>query len=61
MSIFSSKGRSMIPNITLSTGRVIVHTPYLNGAIMATPNTGPQAMTHAEYAEYLQLRNIKGN
>lgn len=50
----------MIPNITLSTGRVIVHTPYLNGATMATPNTGAQAMTHAEYAEYLQLRNIKG-
>ena len=48
-------GVNMKPDITLSTGRVIVHTPYHNGATMATPSTGPVEMTDAEWAEYVEI------
>jgi hypothetical protein len=49
----------MKPDITLSTGRVIVHTPYHNGATMATPSTGPVEMTDAEWAEYVEIIRAK--
>jgi hypothetical protein len=43
-------------NITLSTGRIVVHTPEPNGSTLATPTPGDYAMTRAEYADYLAQR-----
>ena len=45
-----------MPNITLSTGRVVVHTPEPNGSTLATPTPGHYAFTPAEYADYLAQR-----
>lgn len=39
-------------DISLSSGRIIRFSPMANGAQSATPTTGPQEMTEAEYAEY---------
>jgi hypothetical protein len=43
-------------NITLSTGRIVVHTPEPNGATLATPTPGPASFTPTEYADYLAQR-----
>jgi len=40
------------PPVTLSTGRVVVHTRQPNGAQLATPTPGSYSMTPAEWAEY---------
>ena len=42
----------MLANITLSTGRVVVHTRQPNGSTLATPTPGYYAFTHDEYDEY---------
>ena len=42
--------------ITLSTGRVVVHTREPNGSTLATPTPGDYAMTPAEHADYLAQR-----
>jgi hypothetical protein len=42
--------------ITLSTGRVVVHTPEPNGSTLATPTPGAASFTQAEYADYLAQR-----
>jgi hypothetical protein len=43
--------------VTLTTGRVVVHTRQLNGSQLATPTPGPYAMTPAEWAEYKGARD----
>lgn len=40
------------PPVTLSTGRVVVHTRQPNGSQLATPTPGSYSMTPAEWAEY---------
>lgn len=42
-------------NITLSTGRFVVHTNEPNGSTLATPTPGDTAFTRAEHAEYQRL------
>lgn len=55
----------MLNNITLSTGRVVVHTREKNGSTLATPTPGYYAFTPKESAEYqritaeLKLNNTK--
>lgn len=43
------------PNILLSTGRVVKHTPEPNGSQRATPTPGPKAMTPEEWIEYCSV------
>ena len=45
-----------MPNITLCTGRVVVHTREPNGSTLATPTPGAASFTPAEYADYLAQR-----
>ena len=45
----------MLANITLSTGRVVVHTRQPNGSTLATPTPGYYAFNSAEYAEYSRI------
>ena len=45
----------MLPNITLSSGRVVVHTREPNGSTLATPTPGYYAFTSAESAEYQRI------
>ena len=45
----------MNENLTLSTGRTVVHTREPNGATLATPTPGYHAFTHAELAEYQRV------
>ena len=45
----------MLANITLSTGRVVVHTRQPNGSTLATPTPGYYAFTHDENAEYQRI------
>tara|TARA_R110000803_G_scaffold9403_1_gene29743 strand:- start:472 stop:621 length:150 start_codon:yes stop_codon:yes gene_type:complete len=47
----------MISNITLSTGRVVVHTKEDNGSTLATPTPGYYAFTKEEAKEYHQIIN----
>lgn len=47
-------------DVTLSSGRVIRHERMENGAQMATPTTGPEEMTDAEWTEYVSIINPKG-
>lgn len=42
-------------DIRLPSGRTIHHERMGNGAQMATPTTGPEEMTHAEYADYCRI------
>jgi hypothetical protein len=46
------------PDVTLSTGRVVKHTPEPNGSWLATPTPGDYWMTDAEWREYVVL--LKG-
>lgn len=48
------------PDVALSSGRVIAHERMENGAQMATPTTGPEAMTESEWTEYVSIINPKG-
>ena len=50
------------PEILLSTGRVIGHKRLPSGAQEATPTTGPDHMTDAEWDEYcILLKKLKAN
>jgi hypothetical protein len=42
-------------NITLSSGRVVMHTHETNGSQLATPTPGNYSMTNAEYIEYTYI------
>lgn len=39
-------------SVLLSSGRTIAHSPLANGAIQATPTTGPAELTDQEWEEY---------
>jgi hypothetical protein len=43
------------PDIRLSTGRTVRHTPELNGSQRATPTPGSNAMTPEEWLEYCDV------
>jgi hypothetical protein len=43
------------PDIRLSTGRTVRHTPELNGSQRATPTPGMNAMTPEEWLEYCSV------
>lgn len=43
------------PDIKLSTGRTITHRRIANGPQIATPTTGPDEMTDAEWIEYCEI------
>jgi hypothetical protein len=45
----------MLNNITLSNGRVVVHTREKNGSTLATPTPGYYAFTSAEITEYQSI------
>lgn len=55
-----TENENVMPDIELSSGRVIRHTRMENGAQAATPTTGSEAMTHEEWAEYVSIINPKG-
>jgi hypothetical protein len=42
-------------NITLTTGRIVVHTRQPNGSTLATPTPGYYAFTREENAEYQRI------
>lgn len=42
----------LTPDILLSTGRIVKHTPGINNSERATPTPGTDEMTEAEWIEY---------
>ena len=54
-----TKNENVHADVTLSSGRVIRHERMENGAQMATPTTGPEAMTESEWTEYVSIINPK--
>lgn len=46
---------NLAPDLLLSTGRTVKHTPQPNGSQLATPTPGPEEMTVNEWLEYCDL------
>ena len=42
-------------NVTLPSGRVVIHTREPNGSTLATPTPGDTAFTRAEHADYQRI------
>ncbi len=43
------------PDVSLSSGRIVRHVRQVNGSQLATPTTGPDEMTDAEWEEYANV------
>ena len=48
---------NVTPPVTLSTGRVVIHTREPNGSQLATPTPGSYEMTNDEWIEYCSITN----
>ena len=46
---------SVTPPVTLSSGRIVLHTREPNGSQLATPTPGNYEMTNAEWLQYCQI------